>query len=311
MFTKPLFTRGFFIFTQLLINLIRYCFELKNLLLIYLLLGCVHSLAQDLSSCAVIMTSDSNAHKRDSAALVFEQNFPNWVSNHFLEEQVPFKHVSLLIGKGKQKIKFYSWIYIDSRQKLKRYCGYIAYMDQNSNKINGFILSDSSAALINADTAKCNPQRWYGAAYYDISTKKFKGVETHFLLGYRNDGEQIQKLVEPMYLKKGALYIGVNAFKVNKIFVQRFVLSVKSGIKLSLRYYNNGNQIIFDHLSDAGMHGSANKMSYGSGPDGTFDAYEFKKGKWNLIKDFALGGAIKSSGGKKATEEEIKNKLKK
>ena len=64
---------------------------------------------------------------------------------------------------------------------------------------------------------------------------------------------------------------------------KRILFEYKAGVVMHLRYNEESNVIIFDHLSPSDPNLEGQFEFYG--PDFSYDMFEFKEGKWNYVKE--------------------------
>ena len=100
-----------------------------------------------------------------------------------------------------------------------------------------------------------------------------------------NDGRSTKKIIEPMYFSgKNKVKFGLPIFKLkDKSKKRRIILECDSKSSFSLKYNEDNNKIIFDQLVPikkelVGMH------EYYI-PEGTYNSFNYLKGKWVLEED--------------------------
>ncbi|MCO5249675.1 MAG: hypothetical protein M9887_12090 [Chitinophagales bacterium] len=126
--------------------------------------------------------------------------------------------------------------------------------------------------------------RWIGALYYNMISVK-KGKTTYYtLLGWNaNNSITNKKVIDILWFDKdGKAKFGYPLFNTGKKeTITRIILEYKKDAVLSLNYYPDLQQIFYDHL--VSLSGSSNDEAFDKVPDGTLEAYEWKKGMWNHI----------------------------
>lgn len=173
-----------------------------------------------------------------------------------------------------------------------RYFGAIQMKSKKSLKLkeNFFPLFDYSDFLkkdIIMDTV-LNDSCWWGAVYYNIVSKKVQGRNYYFLFGWHGQNLlSTKKIVEVLYFDKGNPQFGSPMFEViadtlinAKKLQNRFILEYKRTAGVALNYDLNFQKIIFDHLVSEVK---APELKYTYIPDGTYEGFEFKNGKWQSI----------------------------
>jgi hypothetical protein len=129
------------------------------------------------------------------------------------------------------------------------------------------------------ETVVLNADEWLGAMYYDIITQKVKRKTYYTLLGW--DGNQYasdKKLIEVLTFEKGKPKFGAPIFDVNGKVKTRIIFEFSGNATMLLQYVPDYNMITFDHLVPPNPGGEGFLYTYV--PDGTYDYFVFKKGKW-------------------------------
>ena len=147
-------------------------------------------------------------------------------------------------------------------------------------------LSDQSDNIRNPELAMLTPEKWFGALYYKIILNEHKGKKYYTLLGWDgNTNVTWKKLIEVMtFTKDGRPQFGEETmFQNGRTSKRRVIFEFRAELIMTLRYEEKQKRIVFDHLAPevAGAEGMyqfyINTFSY--------DAYEFKKGKWQYKAD--------------------------
>jgi hypothetical protein len=166
-------------------------------------------------------------------------------------------------------------------------------IQMNTNELKLFPLFDNSDNIDNniQDTI-LNRESWIGSVYYRILTQKIKGRPHYFLFGYDAYSPiNARKLIEVLTFDKKTkepifgseeIFIWENENEPenkskNKAHA-RFILEYKNDATVTLNYDDNLGKIIFDHVEK--MSGGFKNKGFSNVPDGTYETFEFKKGKW-------------------------------
>lgn len=97
-----------------------------------------------------------------------------------------------------------------------------------------------------------------------------------------------------MYFPHGSSpKFGTPIFNIGKKVKKRVIFEYNSQAIMSLRYDEDKKLIIFDHLSPPDPSLEGQYQYYG--PDGSYDALKFKKGKWILLEDLDARNKRKSN----------------
>ncbi|MFC2176173.1 hypothetical protein ACFLR1_04300 [Bacteroidota bacterium] len=125
---------------------------------------------------------------------------------------------------------------------------------------------------------------WYGALYYKILTNKFKGKTYYTLLGW--DGKDAitnRKVVDALVVKGKTLSLGANIFVEEGKPSFRLIYEYANDATMSLNFDLKQKAIVMDHLAPEDSRYTGQYQFYG--PDFSYDALTFEKGKWVLQKD--------------------------
>ena len=131
-----------------------------------------------------------------------------------------------------------------------------------------------------------NIKNWYGALYYKLIPVKSKGKRIYTLLGWDGCSNlTTKKIIDILHFTDaGVPKFGLPMFAIGNQLKSRLIFEYTNMAVMSVKYYSKGKRIIVDHLSapNASMKGKPEFMA----PDGSYDAYRFKKGKWRLEEDY-------------------------
>jgi hypothetical protein len=123
------------------------------------------------------------------------------------------------------------------------------------------------------------PERWIGALYYSIIPQKVKGKTYYTLLGW--DGDQYisdKKLIDVLHFEKDKAIFGAPIFDVKGKIKNRIIFQFSGDATMLLQYVPDHKMITFDKLVPPNQWGEG--MFYTYVPDGTYDYFLWKKGKW-------------------------------
>jgi hypothetical protein len=202
------------------------------------------------------------------------------------------KEVSILEPKNK-KFKLITWN-LPKNDGTHAYFGYL--LVNNSKRIRkGFLhhqtieayehykLIDNSALIKNPETYVGVPEKWFGMLYYDMI--ECDGYYT--LLGFDpNDKLVKRKFVDVLYFKAdGTPIFGKDVFRFPRKNPKRLMFEYSSEVSMSLKYNTKMNEIVYSHLSPRQEGSVLEGLPQYYGPDGSFDALEMRKDKWNVVED--------------------------
>lgn len=179
-----------------------------------------------------------------------------------------------------------------------KYDGFIAVEINKTRKV--YRLYDTSDSLQNPDKQILSAQNWYGALYYKLIETGKKGQRTYTLLGWDGNNRLFKrKIIEVLeFNPQGMPIFGKSIFgqrDKKRVFFEyapdaAFKLRYeKQGYKVK-RWYKSTfsiikkEMIVFDRLEP--FRPGLGLLPQFLVPTGNIiDAYMFKNGRWNLMKD--------------------------
>jgi hypothetical protein len=163
--------------------------------------------------------------------------------------------------------------------------GFIQYQP-NKNELYTYRLSDLYILEDSVERRFMSHKEWYGAVYYDIIENKDRANKTQYtLLGWRGrDALTQQKLIETLEFDRHNLPIfGNRNFIINRKKVERAIFTYSLKTQMLLYYNTKHNLLVFDHLSPSNPKLIGHFEFYG--PDLSYDAFKYEKGKWYFNSD--------------------------
>ena len=233
------------------------------------------------------MQRGENDSIRINAADEFQKRFIDSlnVSGSFENSFIEFKNVSI-VKDAENRFKIYSWTFPNYAGDKYMYFGYVQIKQEKTDSILTFPLSDSTSIIQKPESEKLKSERWFGAAYYAVNKVKYKGKNYFVLLGWKGFNQQItKKVIEVCYIEKGELKFGFPILKSGSVYKNRLIYSFNSQASMSMRFENNGKKIVLDHISTPRSKSTDVDLSSQAGPDGTYDSFNLKKGRYVLDKD--------------------------
>ncbi len=201
-----------------------------------------------------------------------------------------FKELSQIKGlfailSPDQNVKLLTWGYKLS-DGTNRYSGVINYFLKETGRKYTERLIHVPLDLSKYQNTVVSSENWYGAVYYHIIHRKFKGENFYLLLGYDGYDDFINiKLIDALVLNEDDYAtFGAPVFNFENIIMYRIIFRYAERINMLLKYDTKLNIVYWDHLSPS-KPDLIGKYEY-YGPDLTFDALEFEKGIWKYIPDY-------------------------
>ena len=175
------------------------------------------------------------------------------------------------------------------------YYGLVHYYNKRQKRYEIIPLVDNSANIRNAEQEDLDATNWYGGLYYQIAYIKKAGRKYYTLLSYDlNDGYSRKKIIDVMYFSgKNKIKFGLPIFKQNKKESQkRVIIEYDARTSVSVKYHEKEKRIVFNHLVPPKKDLAGLEEYYT--PEGTFNAYEYKQGKWWLKQDIDVRNTQKT-----------------
>jgi hypothetical protein len=183
-----------------------------------------------------------------------------------------------------QKFRLITWNVQVSDGKHTCY-GFIQYRDRRRKPCLVYRLNDRSDEIDNPETSVLDPDRWWGALYYDIIRKRSKGQKLYTLIGYDpHDRYSNKKVIDVLtFGKESDPAFGEPVFQTDEGIRRRLICEYSPDIVMRLRYECSRRMIILDHLAPIKPALEGNHRFYA--PDGSYDGFKFHRGMWIYQSD--------------------------
>ncbi len=176
--------------------------------------------------------------------------------------------------------KIYNW-FIENDDNTYRFYAMIQFKNTKNDII---FLNDNSDDILNVEQAELSSGSWYGCLYYNIIKNKEK--KSYTIIGWDGNNEfSTKKIIDVIKFSRfNNIKFGAPIFKDDKQkSKKRVIIEYNDQSPVSVQFNKKSKQIIFNNLVPQKKELEGIKAYYV--PDGSFNAYEYKKGKWWLIKD--------------------------
>jgi hypothetical protein len=142
-----------------------------------------------------------------------------------------------------------------------------------------------SAVISQPATEVLNPEKWWGALYYQVLVNKYKGKRLYTIIGLdMNDMYSNKKVIDVLTFNDGNVPVfGSPVFRHEEKLKNRIIFEFAEDVVMTIRYNDKVKMIVFDHLSpiDPALRNSPRFYA----PDSSYDGLRFRKGVWEYVPD--------------------------
>ena len=162
--------------------------------------------------------------------------------------------------------------------------GFIMKKDERRDKVHIVKLNRVQQHFGMIRDQSVTHENWYGCLYYDIIDVEKRNKTYYTLLGYDPNNQRSSiKLIDALYFTGKYPNFGYPLFETENGYSRRVIFEHSNQATMSLRYDEQRDKIIFDHLSPESPSMKDFREYYV--PDMSYDAYSFVNNKWHLIED--------------------------
>ena len=178
-----------------------------------------------------------------------------------------------------KKFRIINWD-LNKKDGTHYYFGFIQ-VQTGKGKYELFKLQDRSSTIKNPETHLGDNTKWFGMLYYKI----IPCGDYYTLLGWDgNDKLTCRKFIDILSFKNDSEpMFGKDVFKMPKKNPKRVMFEYSSELVMSLKYHEDKKAIVFDHLAPKDVYMEGQYQFYG--PDFSYDAFKYHKGKWKYEED--------------------------
>lgn len=180
-------------------------------------------------------------------------------------------------------VRLFNWN-VEQDDFSQTYFCFVLHYDKRKKEYFVNELIDNSMLLPPSPEEVLDKNSWYGALYYQIVPFD-KGSKTMYaLLGW--DGyttSTTRKLIDVLYFSGTNPKLGSPVFRDGKETKKRVFFEHSEKTSMSLRYDEDNQRILFDHLSPESPNLKGFYAYYV--PDMSYDAFRLKNGRWYLEED--------------------------
>jgi hypothetical protein len=148
-------------------------------------------------------------------------------------------------------------------------------------------LIDQSDKYLDRNDTSFGSKAWYGQIYYSIIPKlqKYSGQTCYTLLGFdHHEPFSRRKMIDFLWFDDaGDVHFGAPLLETEEKDYYRYWIEFSSDASAAMRYDDDLEAIVFDYLAPRNIRNKGLFFDYV--PDGTFDAFVFRKKAWEFRAD--------------------------
>lgn len=224
---------------------------------------------------------------RDSANTYFKELLSEAIATEKGFDH-PFRAVTnmLRLADDEGLFRLFTWQMPDSTFRYVRY-GMVVVKTKKGDYIVTELI-DRIDEIPEAQFRYLKPKDWYGAIYYKMIPVGKGRKRVYTLLGYAPGQKLNRKIVDVIEVgRNGKIRFGAKVFKIDNFMDKvlrkppmRLILSYNPDYAASVRWLDNEEMIVMDHLSPPNDKLKGVYQMYG--PDFTYDGLVWDDGWWNL-----------------------------
>ncbi len=190
--------------------------------------------------------------------------------------------------------KIFTWQLMINENTIRQHGAIQIRTADGSLKV--FPLIDKSDMITNQTDSISDNNAWMGAVYYKIIQKEYKGETFYTLLGFdENNIKSDKKIMDVLQFVNGKPVFGSQLFVMengNQYQQQmaRYILEYKKEAAARLTFDEDLGAVVFDELTSESN--TPNKK-WTLIPDGEYNGFVWKDGKWVLTTNLFSGAAPK------------------
>ncbi len=184
-----------------------------------------------------------------------------------------------------KSFRLISWAFYSGDSESK----HLGFIELNKPKPTFIELKEQRVAVNNIPFDEIlSADNWLGALYYNIKPFKAKSGIKYLLFGLNLGNEKEKtKICDVLTIKGNRVTFGAPVFEntdmKNTKKNYRIAVTFAGDSGLRLNYDEEMKEIVFDHVEAIGTDAGDITLV----PDGTYEAYQYKKGTWHYIEKLA------------------------
>ena len=250
--------------------------------------------AAELADLGFEILSNPELEKRKEASVEFQKLLKEALQSPSAF-QYPFDEVQNLskLSTDDAMFRFFTWMMPLGNGQWQHFG--IVMQREAKDRYKLIELTDAKNDISQPEYVALYPDRWFGALYYQVVTVKHKKETYYMLMGFDPHSRSVQrKLIDVASIdENGRLVFGAKIFDTPEIMDKKYLrkpfrllFDYSAQVAASIKYRDEEKKIIMDHLAAPDASQKNLRMVYG--PDFSYDALVWKKGKWILEEDIKI-----------------------
>ena len=190
------------------------------------------------------------------------------------------------LGEGEERLLVYSWN-VELDDQSQRYGGWVAVADSKAPLgYQWTALAHDTQTDPTDDNRIHRHDHWQGGLYYAGVVTYDKSKPVYTVLAWDGaDALTTRKWAETLETRNGRVRFGSPRFEMPQGLRKRHVLRYANAVQATLRVESSPVRIVMDHLAPESPDFRGQYAFYG--PTLSYDALEWRKGRWHWKKDVA------------------------
>lgn len=194
----------------------------------------------------------------------------------------PFDRLQLFKLQSKDnRVRLFTWNYPNDDGTFN-YFGLALFRKDLKSRTQVFKFHQVKTEDKNWTSKIYSEGNWPGALYFEIvpmSNKKNQTEDTYLLLGWDGlDNLTTRKIIDVISFQGNHCKFGAPVFELENKPAKRVAFTFSERATMTMRYYPKKQAIVVDHIAPREPQYEGFYPEYG--PDGSYDAFKFNRGKW-------------------------------
>jgi hypothetical protein len=193
-----------------------------------------------------------------------------------------FDHLQLMkLRSSDGRVRLFTWNY-PNEDGTQNYFGIALFRKDIKSRTNVYKFHEVKTDDRNWVNKIYSEGNWPGALYFQIipmQKKKNESEDSYLLLGWDGlDNLTNRKMIDVINFQGNHCKFGASLFEIDGKPMKRVVYTFSERASMTLRYYPKKSSIVVDHVAPREPQYEGFYPEYG--PDGSYDAFKYTKGKW-------------------------------